>query len=248
MSVELFEQVVSFLIGKGVKSINLTGTGEPLLHPEITKICETLNRVSIPYGVKTNLTKLPPANCNAAWVKVSLDAANAEDYTAIRGTDDFDTVISNIKKVQVGLQCMVQDAESVRKFYDFYRNFDCSYIVFRPIAQVGSSFYPAGERQRIIEAIGECSGKVINNLDKWDFAHPPRPCPMNWLTIYINYKGEVVYCCDKQDEVVGPLNDETFKKQWVTDPATCNLPCRLYHYNNLYYAMEAARDEHTDFV
>lgn len=84
-------------------NINLSGLGEPLLHPdlfEIIRYCKHHGSVvnfptnlSLPHsGVLENLVR-----SGVDQIKVSIDAASAAAYQAVRGQDKFDQVVENVR-------------------------------------------------------------------------------------------------------------------------------------------------------
>lgn len=74
----------------GVKAIELTGGGEPLLYPYIKKLLKSIAYYGFDLGLVTNGTLLTDEivdllyECNLLWARVSIDAGTAEDYAKIR--------------------------------------------------------------------------------------------------------------------------------------------------------------------
>jgi len=72
----------------GVKAIQFTGGGEPTVHPDHMNLFETCLDLSMEAALVTNGVLLRPGweaiLPNFAWIRVSIDAASAEQYAAIR--------------------------------------------------------------------------------------------------------------------------------------------------------------------
>jgi len=72
----------------GVKAVELTGGGEPTVHPGFVDLCNALKANSIDYGVVTNGINQSPsitdALAKASWVRFSRDSATPETYSRIR--------------------------------------------------------------------------------------------------------------------------------------------------------------------
>jgi SynChlorMet cassette radical SAM/SPASM protein ScmF len=91
LPIDLLETVVQEAIPLGLTNVKLTG-GEPLLHPEIGQVLDTLKEAGIRLTVETNGTLLTPALATAIsgfperLVSVSLDGADAATHDAIRSS------------------------------------------------------------------------------------------------------------------------------------------------------------------
>lgn len=106
----------------GVKAIELTGGGEPSLHPRFVDLLKALNDRELEIGLITNGSWRPKDMMgairelrNAEWVRFSLDAATAETHQITHASkrDDFDRAISAIKylighRATVGISFIVQ--------------------------------------------------------------------------------------------------------------------------------------------
>ena len=85
------------------RSIVIIGGGEPTLYRDgdrrfqemVEEVCKTNPGIAL--ALVTNGTTIPPGEWPNSfnWIRLSLDAATAETYTAFRGKPMFDTVIRN---------------------------------------------------------------------------------------------------------------------------------------------------------
>lgn len=86
-------------------NINLSGLGEPLLHPQIIEIIEYCKKnesiVNFPTNLSLSNTSVLEGLVRSGidQIKVSIDAASAATYRAVRGQDKFDRVINNIRTI-----------------------------------------------------------------------------------------------------------------------------------------------------
>ena len=88
----------------GVKSINWTGGGEPLIHKDFAKIVRHAKVFEIEQGIFTNGVLLDDEKMEAildthSWIRFSIDSSDRQTYKDIRGADDFDKVLANIRKL-----------------------------------------------------------------------------------------------------------------------------------------------------
>jgi MoaA/NifB/PqqE/SkfB family radical SAM enzyme len=86
-----YEKIVEILedaARMGVKAIQLTGGGEPSVHPKFEQVIEKCYELGLEVGLVTNGIKLSERAIElltkATWVRVSVDASNVDSYTAIR--------------------------------------------------------------------------------------------------------------------------------------------------------------------
>lgn len=75
----------------GVQAIQLTGGGEPTVHPQFTQVLEGIVNRGLDLALVTNGMKLRPKDIEllgrAKWVRVSVDAGTASTYAATRNTN-----------------------------------------------------------------------------------------------------------------------------------------------------------------
>lgn len=91
-----FAKVVEILddcVEMGVKAIQLTGGGEPTVHPDFAKVVEAIFSRGLKWSLVTNGVNLIRRDllrhcATASWVRVSLDAGTPTTYSRIRHVPD----------------------------------------------------------------------------------------------------------------------------------------------------------------
>lgn len=88
-------ELIADCAAMGVKSITLTGGGEPSVHPDFEAICGQVIKAGLDLGLNTNGVNLSPAFFELIrfpefqWVKLSLDALSLKTYRNIKkGKED----------------------------------------------------------------------------------------------------------------------------------------------------------------
>ena len=96
-------EIVDSCAEMGVRAIELTGGGEPTIHPQFPDLCEYIAANGIDYGVVTNGSlsndRLFHALLGAKWVRFSVDAGNHWTYAQERRVkpDTYARVRRNIQ-------------------------------------------------------------------------------------------------------------------------------------------------------
>ena len=147
MEVRLFE-----MGDLGLKSIMLSGEGEPFLHKDITGIIESSNIAGIDVAVTTNGVLMRPEIMERTldkikWIKVSCNAGSAETYSRVHRTDekDFQKVIENLKacvnmqdgideKCTLGIQILLlpENSHEIELLASIAHDIGLNYIVVKP--------------------------------------------------------------------------------------------------------------------
>lgn len=239
-----FVKCANRLLELGVQGFILTGGGEPTVSPDFDRITEWLEEKGIPYGINTNfniLKKIKPS-----YLKVSIDAINADDYSKKRGVKRqiYDRVLKNIESylewkkehspnTSVGIQIVVSRYDEIEAFYTAHKALGVDYISFRPIESEAGLYYGGEDIEKYIQVLNELKkndSRVIANY-KWGMMSDSfKKCYAQWSVIALDHKGNVLYCCQKPQEVVGHIMDEDIlqkKEAYITDMRNCEVPCRL---------------------
>lgn len=147
ISLPRIAQLASELRACDVRSVVLTGGGEPSAHPRFTDILQVLYDANLPIGLITNGSFPRPLSIEAVlrccqWVRISLDAATARTHQAIHGTGDFDRIIQNVRALvagsndaTIGLNFAAEqlNCREIAAFAKLGRSLGVAYISFRPV-------------------------------------------------------------------------------------------------------------------
>ncbi|AIQ56961.1 radical SAM protein [Paenibacillus borealis] len=109
----IFESVVESCIEMGVKSVTISGGGEPTLHQYLPIAINKLVTHGIQVGLITNgvhfSEELEKTINKCSWVRVSLLAGNADQYCRYMkfNREQFDKVIGNLSRLADSKQNMI---------------------------------------------------------------------------------------------------------------------------------------------
>lgn len=253
MRAGLFRGIIARLVDLGVLGVVLTGGGEPTLDPDFSKICHDLEVRGIPYGVNTNLID-PVYNVEPAFIKVSIDSATAADYEARRGHDFFDRVVENLRttarlkaeRTVLGVQAVITEPGQAAAFIDRFIDEPVDYISLRPLEKKGPYRMISGQLYDEILALPHHERVTVSY--KWEYLRRRySACHLNWAVLTVNHLGDVMYCCNKPDEIVGSVFDPGIlerRERWVTRMDDCEVPCRLSGTNDV----QAVGGDHLEFI
>lgn len=130
----------------GVKAIELTGGGEPSLHPEFPLILEKVNRLGMDIGLVTNgawrekhFTAMVDTLKDAEWVRFSLDASTPETHkiTHSAKNGDFEKACLAIEAlsdtpITVGISFVVQkqNMHEIKDIVKLAEHYKADYVRF----------------------------------------------------------------------------------------------------------------------
>ena len=114
---EALMDVFGTAAGLGVKSITVTGDGEPTLNPSMYEavILGKSKGLDIGFatnGIALNMNKSRILLDSCVWIRFNLSAVNQKSYLNIHGVDEWDRVLKNIEEmVQIrsvfGIDCTI---------------------------------------------------------------------------------------------------------------------------------------------
>jgi len=91
---------------KLVEEVDFTGSGEPLMHPDLEQMISGAKRSGCKVGFSSNGVLLTPKRSEKLieagldWVAISFDAATEETYSRIRVGASFGYVLENLRNLQ----------------------------------------------------------------------------------------------------------------------------------------------------
>ncbi|MEW6238983.1 MAG: radical SAM protein, partial [Candidatus Omnitrophota bacterium] len=138
---------------RGLSSIKIVGSGEPILHPQSAEMMKEIGEMGIDFGVLGNGQLLKEEHFEAlmqyaTFFRFSLDAADAETYKKLHGPSArFDKVIENLKRLvqerkdrkkilpTIGVQYVVSqyNVDGMEPFVQLIREIGADYVVFKPM-------------------------------------------------------------------------------------------------------------------
>lgn len=152
---EILKERISELAYLGIKSIMFAGEGEPLLYKKLPQIIEHCETVGIDTSLTTNFSMVSAEALevyvkNCKWIKVSLNAGNAQVYSEIHQTkkEDFDRVFENLSKAVIlrkktgqgatlGAQMLLlpENFNTAAELACHARDIGLDYLVIKPYSQ-----------------------------------------------------------------------------------------------------------------
>ena len=184
-----FHDLIKDLVKLNIEAINWTGGGEPTQNPYLGEAIKFIKKnSSIEMGMFSNGTLLEKMNLMdivvdcLKWIRISVDAGTALSYDTLRVTNksnNFDTVIKNIKKIVdlknkkksnitigVGFVVTEDNYNEILDFANIFKEIGVDYCQYKPeIIQI--------ERQQKNSDLGRVQissdfwiKKVINLLDQ----------------------------------------------------------------------------------
>ena len=216
MDVSLCKKIIIDAKKFGIKEINLTFQGEPLMYKrkwfiELVKLCRQEGLKSIVY---TNGLLLDPLysreiiKAGMEEIRFSVDGITQEVYELNRVGGKFETVWRNMKDM---VNIAKEENSNVKLIWQFIalRNSEHQIEKAREMAnEIGIIF----EVKTFAESVPELAPKNINYRRKLKLL----PCTDIYNQVMVYWNGDVVPCCYdlEGDEIMGNLNNSTMEEIW----------------------------------
>ncbi len=213
---DVFERVVRDLVDLRVDKIELSGIGDPTLHPRFYDILKCLEP-SFTTTIFTNAT-FPIDRCRdilrADHIVINLGEADRASYRALQGKDLFMRVVKNIKelarlKPQINPNFRLEvvfietrmNAHSFSKTEKLAKMLGADYIR-------KSSFDVSDHNRELLLSDQEVK---TNTGGRWT------PCYHGWFDSAILINGDVNVCCLMKRLTIGNILKSSFKDIWESD-------------------------------
>lgn len=217
----LYCDLIQELVGLGTKAIVFSGGGEPLMHPKFADMVAEARYRDFELGLITNgilIDQYLESLHDFSFVRISLDAATAETYKKIKGTDYFDRVCFNIEALMVergpntivGVSFLTteENIHEVEHAQELAEQWGVDYIQIKPAHDTAVSGMP------VIEVKPTEPSRVVTR----HAAPGGLTCAIAGLKGIVCADGGVYYCCMKKDDprfLLGNLWDAPFKTLWT---------------------------------
>ncbi len=134
----------------GLKAVTIVGDGEPTMHKKFVQHTDRIKSFGLDMGIFTNMAFdkkeiLDALLRNFFFVRISIDSAKKEYHDKTHGNNDFDKVISNIKKLVelkgdnqfpiIGAQ-YVTNSDNYKDLpfaAEFFKNLGINYMTIKPM-------------------------------------------------------------------------------------------------------------------
>jgi SynChlorMet cassette radical SAM/SPASM protein ScmF len=168
LSVDLFKSIVEQAKPLGLSNVKLTG-GEPLLHPDISKILAYIKSENLNLAVETNGVLCTPeiarqiGECKNPFVSVSLDGADAEMHEWMRGVSGcFETSLEGVKnlvnsgiKPQIIMSLVRRNKDHMERLVRLAESLGAESVKFNPTMPIarGENLHESGDTLAIEELV-----------------------------------------------------------------------------------------------
>jgi len=258
----------------GVKAMQFTGGGEPTVHPDHIQIFKHAQDIGLKTALITNGYRYQDIDVYSRfeWIRVSLDAGQADTYQKIRKHSGFFQVCENIRHiadlykgtlgvgfivtgdnfteiVEATKTAKMQGADYIRIGAVITNNIQTMYqnVEHYIQQQIGIARRYEDDKFKVYDQFNN----RLYDLKKPDYKF----CGYQYFTVYIGGDQKVYRCCTTsytKHGLVGDLTKQTFY-DWATtsdrdfDARTCNI-CQFNDRNRTISYMLTPNPKHVDFV
>lgn len=237
----VLKRAINDMKDMSVRSVQLTGGGEPTTYPEFSELLKELWPMKV--GLITNgilvgeYAKEVVEACD--WVRVSLDAVGSEMYKQIKGADHYAEVMDGINKLvetrgerekpRIGVAYIITP-ESVGGITDVameLKDSGIDYLQYKPVVMKGMSFTPTYQARirKAIDSIRDIGPKVLYTQhggidDQGETKNIPICEATNYVAV-IGADGEVYACCALEylpHASYGSIYQRSFRDIWNDRP------------------------------
>lgn len=234
--VERIPELLYQLKEVGIQAIEFCGGGEPTCCKDFTNIVYKAEELGFKIGMLTNGVKLCGDIAVAVlktmtYVRVSLDTVNSEIYKQVRGTDECQTVIENIKNlislkkelnsdtqisIKIGISKEIGEREINEVFY-YFDGWDIYNIQVKNLwNEKGTHYRRDINRVELMRIEGGHNIPVVKKV-----TYPKYMSEQCWITpvqLQADVYGDIYLCCytmyRKNGHKIGNIYETPLKELW----------------------------------
>lgn len=243
MNMDMLRSLLGELERHGVRNLELSGGGEPLVHPRIAELFDSVIQYGFRVGLITNGYPLVEseslreqvAEC-CSWIRFSVDAFTDSGYQRVHGKSD--TRYRELKQMISGLRRLAGGQSKIGiKALVSKLNADDAILAIPEAMEMGADYvqvkllgYPSklalsdedaasvlGRIQAQIDSLGDTSMHV-DLLPPYKGNPVSGKCLMTFLHAVIDWDGEVYICAffehRKAQHSIGNILNRSFKEVW----------------------------------
>lgn len=260
----------------GVRSIHITGGGEPTIHPGfhaiLSRMVDNRQRLGLVCnGSGIRPESIPLFSC-ADWVRFSMDAGTEEVHHAYHGNRDFKKITRTIQMLAatwpdlvVGYSFVItpQNHTDIVEAARLAQSLGCRNIRFTPAHTALGAVLFDGIWERCVEAVEEARRfedgrfRVFSQMHRIQDLKSTKKsfsaCHYQQFVAYVRADGTIHPCCELQDIFEqGSILEKSFKEQWfqreLIGAEACPRFCYFSRQNELVDYLLMEDPPHVDFV
>jgi len=242
-------RIIDQLVSAGVKSLTLTGAGEPTLNPDFARIAHYARRMGLRLGLYTNGLRgqeiLDAVGC-FDWVYVSLDAATPEAYAEDKGVDGFWRAVETANGLSacdpgpvIGVGFLLNETNWPDASLMAALPLRADYLQFRPA--VGLDDYSWVPDALALPVLAQMTSRLYVSCRRFEELWQAQNgtwkrgyaiCRASALVPCVGAKGELWVCPNMRGKrKLGELANERFEDIWARRPEQyvgedCRIACR----------------------
>ncbi len=230
------KEILSELKELGVEGLEISGGGEPLLHPDFIEIIKDAKIKGFKLGLFTNGIHLDNQLSelilqNFLFVRIALDSATSTTYLKVHNADDFKKLVKKIKQLislkkqmgsqtTIGLKFLISklNAHEVDLTIQLAEKIGSDYLQFKSLRNSIQEL--EADQAKLIQTKIDDAKKTssINLFGSLIKSNIDEPCSLNPLHPLINATGDIFLCAffqhRKDSHAIGNIHNESFKKIW----------------------------------
>lgn len=245
-------EAVKQAVNMGLKAVTIVGDGEPTLHPKFSEYLDELGFMKIDIGIFTNLSTrnesiLDSMIKNCFFIRCSIDAASSEVHAIQHGTNDFEQIIENLKRIIsckkdnkpiIGVQYVVNEKNihELEEAVLFYKKIGVDYITIKPAYKNLLNIAHESNKLNLDDALlvlkkvkqyQDNNYKVYSKESQFieslsfetNSARYYKKCYATPLSPYLDEDGSLEMCGNLKGRGfnIGNINDSTFKELWESE-------------------------------
>ena len=239
------DNILDQLIKIGIKGLEFSGGGEPLMYPYIADAILKLHKNNISAGILTNGSKLNGGVLKnmvkyGSYIRVSLESGSREIFEKVKRTNgkDFDEILNNLKeavKLKKELNSNVDISIKFTVGKENYRDMENAIklamdigvdsIQFKLYSNVDVSFRESdGVLKKIQEKLNELKEKYNDKITVLGDLMPIRSKVKCWLSpihVTIDALGDIYVCPSYRQRTkthcIGNMLKESFSDLWFSE-------------------------------
>ncbi|MCP4112655.1 MAG: radical SAM protein [Desulfobacteraceae bacterium] len=194
--------------------IRITGTGEPLLHPNILELIKYAKDRGCKVSMITNGSLLTPEKtdfllaCNIDGIEISVDAMSQETYEAVRRGLNFEKLLSNVRYLRQKRDNISASTNIVVSFVEEDLN--------RHERYMAEDFWVPEYVDNIQFRVWLQYGKMQSTEDRRSLMPDREPCPYPFERINMDSQGKFHLCAFDidHDTDYGSISDRPLIEIW----------------------------------